>query len=47
MTIDPRRPAQAPISVEAAILNNITDEAHIGADIMGWDGPSMTNRHNA
>ncbi|KAN0138734.1 hypothetical protein V8E53_003722 [Lactarius tabidus] len=47
MTIDPRGPAQAPISVEAAILNNITDEACSGADIMGWDGPSATNVHNA
>ncbi|KAN0135529.1 hypothetical protein V8E53_006808 [Lactarius tabidus] len=47
MSIDPRGPAQAPISVEAAILNNITDEAHIGAEIMGLDGPSATNGHNA
>jgi hypothetical protein len=47
MPIDPRGPAQAPISVEAAILNNITDEARAKAGIMGWDGPSATNVHNA
>ncbi|KAN0125333.1 hypothetical protein V8E53_015590 [Lactarius tabidus] len=47
MSIDPRRPAQAPILVEVAILNNITDEARIRGDIMGWDGPSATTGHNA
>jgi hypothetical protein len=47
MSIDPRGPAQAPISVEAAILNNITDEARNGASIMGWDGPSASTGHNA
>jgi hypothetical protein len=46
MSIDPRGPAQAPISVEAAILNNFTDKAREGADIMGWDGPSTSNVHN-
>jgi hypothetical protein len=47
MSIDPREPAQAPVSVEAAILNNISDRASVGADIMGWNGPSATNVHNA
>jgi hypothetical protein len=42
MTIDP-----CPNSVEAAILNHITEETRGRADTMGWDGPSATPGHNA
>jgi hypothetical protein len=42
LTIDIRGPAQAPIGVEAAILNNIIDDARIRGEDMGWNGPSAS-----